>query len=185
VPAEAAHKGLCYQSPDRYLGKLYEKNDMLSIRKLAQGDLDGVLALARRTGVFTPQEVAVVRELVEIELGDSQQNDYRSLVAEENSEVIGFACYGPTPMTDGTYDLYWIFVDAKHQQRGLGSALLGEVEKAIYGAHGRMLIVDTSSSRPYLPARRFYQNHGFRKAAMVKDYYKPGDSRLTYVKQFL
>ncbi len=158
---------------------------MLSIRKLAQGDLDGVLALARRSGVFTPQEVAVVKELVEIELENSQQNDYHSLVAEENGQVIGFACYGPTPMTDGTYDLYWIFVDPNRRQRGLGSALLSEVEKAIYGAHGRMLIVDTSSSGPYLPARRFYQNHGFRKAAEVKDYYSPGDSRLTYVKQFL
>ncbi len=134
--------------------------------------------------MFTAQEVAVVKELVGTELGSSQQNDYHSLVAEENGQVIGFACYGPTPMTDGTYDLYWIFVDPKRRQRGLGGALLGEVEKAIYGAHGRMLIVDTSSSRPYLSARRFYQNHGFRKAARVEDYYKPGDSRLTYVKQY-
>lgn len=185
MPVKAAHKWLCYQFPDRYLGKLYEKNDMLSIRKLAQGDLDGVLALARRTGVFTPQEVAVVRELVETELENPNQKDYRSFIVEADSHIVGFACYGPTPMTDGTYDLYWIFVHPSHQGQAIGSALLGEVEKAIRRAKGRMVIVDTSSTRPYLPARRFYQKHGLRKVAEVRHYYRPGDSRLTYVKQLL
>jgi len=32
----------------------------------------------------------------------------------------GYICYGPTPMTDGTYDLYWIASDPR--VRGQGSA---------------------------------------------------------------
>ena len=158
---------------------------MWSLRSTRCGDLEHILTLASRTGVFTVQEIAVLKELVEIELNDSDQKDYHSLVAEEDGQVVGFACYGPTAMTDGTYDLYWILVDPSYHHRGIGGALLQEVEKSIRRAKGRMLLADTYSSRPYLPARRFYHNHGFRKAAKVRDYYSPGDSRLTYVKQFL
>lgn len=153
-------------------------------RKVRDGDLEPVLALARETAVFTTKEVEVVKELLKAELENLAQNDYHSLVFEEGDQMLGFACYGPTPMTEGTYDLYWLFVDPKHQRLGVGSALLGEIEKGIRRAKGRMLIADTSSTRPYLPARRFYQNHGFRKVAEVRDYYCPGDSRFTYVKQF-
>lgn len=156
---------------------------MLPIRKVRRGDLADVLALARRTGVFTRSEVGVVQELVEAELGDPRQTDYHSIVAQEDGHVVGFACYGATPMTEGTYDLYWIFVHPSYHRRAIGRALLEEVEKAIGRAKGRMLLADTSSTPRYIPARRFYQNHGFRRAAEVKDYYRAGDSRITYVKQ--
>jgi ribosomal protein S18 acetylase RimI-like enzyme len=158
--------------------------DSLRIRGVRPEDLEGILALGRRTGVFTSEEIGVVKELVEMELDRPGQRDYHSLVAEVDGRIVGFACYGPVPMTDRAYDLYWIFVHPSYQGRAIGSALLAEVEKAVIKARGRMLLVDTSSTRRYLPARRFYKNHGFRKAAEVKDYYREGDARLTYVKQF-
>lgn len=160
------------------------KMKLQPIRRVQDGDLKPVLALAKKTGVFTAKEIAVVKELVEAGLKNLTRDGYHSLVFEENDQLLGFACYGPTPMTEGTYDLYWLFVDPEEQRRGIGGALVGAVEKAIYRAKGRMLIADTSSTTSYLPARRFYQNHGFRKVAEVRDYYCPGDSRFTYVKQF-
>ncbi len=155
---------------------------MLPIRRVSNQDFDDILALARRTGIFDSREIAVVKELLEIELGNARQKDYHSFVAQADGDVVGFACYGPAPMTDGTYDLYWIFVHPDHQRRAVGSLLLQEVEKDIRRSKGRMLMVDTSSTRPYLPARRFYKNHGFERAAKVEDYYGPGDSRITYAK---
>jgi ribosomal protein S18 acetylase RimI-like enzyme len=146
--------------------------------------VDGILALARRTGVFTSDEIAVVRELVESELGNPQQRDYHSVVSEADGHIVGFACYGPTPMTDGTYDLYWIFVHPSYRGRSIGATLLAEVEKSVRQVRGRLLVVDTSSTRRYLRARRFYQSHGFRKTGEVKDFYRIGDSRLIYVKRF-
>lgn len=157
---------------------------MPSIRVVRDGDLKPVLALAQKAGVFTTKEVKVVEELVEAEMKKPAGNDYHSLIFEEDDRVVGFACYGLTPMTEGTYDLYWLFVDPEHQRRGVGGALLEEVEKAIHRAKGRMLMADTSSSPPYLPARSFYEEHGFQEVALVEDYYSPGDSRLTYVKRF-
>lgn len=154
------------------------------MRGLQHGDLQGILALGRRTGVFTSREIGVVRELVEAELNDPKQRDYHSLVAEVDGRIVGYVCYGPVPMTDATYDLYWIFVHPSYQGQAIGSALLAQVEEAVHGAKGRMLLVDTSSTRPYLAARRFYKDHGYRMVAKVKDYYREGDSRLTYAKRF-
>jgi ribosomal protein S18 acetylase RimI-like enzyme len=155
------------------------------VRGIRPEDLKGILALGRRTGVFTSKEISVVRELAVIELTSLRQRDYHSLVAEVDGCVVGFACYGPVPMTDRAYDLYWIFVHPSYQGRAIGSALLDEVERAVIKARGRMLLVDTSSTRSYLPARRFYKDHGYRMIAEVKDYYRDGDARLTYVKRFV
>jgi ribosomal protein S18 acetylase RimI-like enzyme len=153
------------------------------IRGVRNEDLDGILALARRTGVFTSEEVGVVKELVESELDHPEEREYRSLVTEADDHIVGFACYGPTPLTDGTYDLYWIFVHPSYQGRSIGANLLGEVERAIRQTGGRMLLVDTSSTERYVPARRFYQNHGFQKVGEVEDFYSQGDSLFIYVKQ--
>jgi ribosomal protein S18 acetylase RimI-like enzyme len=164
-------------------GDLGGADESLSIRGVRREDVDGILALARRTGVFTSEEVGVVKELVDFELSNPQRRDYRSLVTEVDGRIVGFACYGPTPMTEGTYDLYWIFVHPSYRRRSIGSGLLARVEQAVRLARGRMLVVDTSSTRRYLPARRFYRNHGFHKTSEVKDFYSLGDSRLIYVKQ--
>jgi ribosomal protein S18 acetylase RimI-like enzyme len=160
------------------------EHDDLLIRGIRPTDVRGILALGRRTGVFTSQEIGVVKELVETELDSPRQRDYHSLVAEVSDRIVGFVCYGPVPMTDAAYDLYWIFVHPSYQGRAIGSSLLAEVEREMTQAGARMLLVDTSSTRPYLPARRFYKEHGFRKTAEVKDYYREGDSRLTFVKRF-
>jgi ribosomal protein S18 acetylase RimI-like enzyme len=171
--------------PERALTDEGAVSGAIPIRCVRPGDVDGILALARRTGVFTSEEIAVVRELVESQLSNPQQRDYRSLVSEADGYVVGFACYGPTPMTDGTYDLYWIFVHPSYQGRSIGAALLAEVETSVRQTGGRMLLVDTSSTRRYLPARRFYTSQGFRKSGEVKDFYRAGDSRIIYVKRFV
>ena len=186
----AALRGGGSGSADRLRGQGLEQmvedngTQEIPIRGVQPRDLEGILALARVTGVFTSEEVAVVRELVEAELNNPQQRDYHSLAAEADGQVVGFVCYGPAPMTEGTYDLYWIFVDPSYQRHAIGSALLREVERAIQRTKGRMLLVDTSSTRSYSAARRFYKGQGFREVAEVRDYYRLGDSRLTYMKQF-
>ncbi len=53
--------------------------------------------LTAATGVFRPEEVATAVELLDASLdGD---DDYRFLGAYEGDDLLGYACWGPTPGT--------------------------------------------------------------------------------------
>ncbi len=39
--------------------------------------------------------------------------------------------YGPTPLTLGTFDLYWMAVDPKAQGHGIGKALVRWLEEHV------------------------------------------------------
>ncbi len=99
-------------------------------------------------------------------------------------ELIGYACYGATPDTDRTWDLYWIAVDPSVQGTGSGTTLLSEVERRLSGLNARMLVVETSSRSDYAPTRRFYAARGFDEAARVRDFYAPSDDRIIFTKRF-
>jgi ribosomal protein S18 acetylase RimI-like enzyme len=94
----------------------------------------------------------------------------------------GYACFGPHPLTQGTYDLYWIVVDPVAQGHGIGHALLARVEAEVQARGGRMLLVETSSTPAYASARWFYESSGYRCEATVHDFYAPGDSLLIFSK---
>jgi ribosomal protein S18 acetylase RimI-like enzyme len=85
-------------------------------------------------------------------------------------------------LTEGTYDLYWIAVDPAAQGRGLGHALMAQVEAQIRAQGGRLLLIETSSTSPYEPARRLYLSSGFGLEATIRDFYAPGDDLLIFSK---
>ncbi|MFN2567275.1 MAG: GNAT family N-acetyltransferase [Gemmatimonadaceae bacterium] len=97
--------------------------------------------------------------------------------------LLGYACYGPTPGTNGTFDLYWLAVHPAAQGAGEGSRLLGEVERRLRARAGRLLIVETSSRDAYEPTRRFYGSRGYREAARISDFFAPADDRVIYAKR--
>src|SRR5262245_18515056 len=109
------------------------------LRPLAPADRAPIERLLRATGAFREDEIAVAFYLVDADASDG----YRFVVAEvepgagSGGEVAGYACFGATPMTKGTFDLYWIAVDPAHQGRGLGRALLRAAEDAVRKEIGR------------------------------------------------
>ena len=98
-------------------------------------------------------------------------------------ELIGFACFGPTPSTDRTFDLYWIAVDRAAQGTGCGTVLLSEVERRLEALHARMLVVETSSRSDYTATRGFYLRRGYVEAARVREFYAPEDDRIILTKR--
>jgi ribosomal protein S18 acetylase RimI-like enzyme len=158
-----------------------------------------VRAILDATRVFREQEIDVAIELFDSVFGSPvgvdaafrgttvtppANSDYFFLGAfTPEEELAGFACYGPTPGTDRTYDLYWIAVDPAAQGSGSGTILLNEVERRLQGLNARMLVVETSSRSDYGNTRRFYIRRGYVEAARARDFYAPADDRITYTKR--
>lgn len=100
-----------------------------------------------------------------------------------SNALLGYACFGATPSTQGTYDLYWIAVDPEHHGRGAGSRLLDAVERRLAAHDGRLLVIETSSRPDYENTRSFYEHRGYRPSALIADFYAPGDDRLILTKR--
>jgi ribosomal protein S18 acetylase RimI-like enzyme len=134
-----------------------------------------------RTKVFRREEVDVALELFDESLSDP---DYLFLGAfTPENELVGYACYGPTPGTDRTWDLYWIAIDPSMQGTGGGTTLLSEVERRLRELDARMLVVETSSRPDYEATRAFYTRRGYDEAARVGNFYAPDDDRIIYTKR--
>jgi ribosomal protein S18 acetylase RimI-like enzyme len=158
---------------------------MLTIRKMTATDRPAVQEILVQTGMFTAAELDVAMELIDIFLERQDQKDYYIYVAEnERKEVVGYVCYGPTPATEGTFDLYWIAVSPAHQQQGVGKKLLLFTEQEVVRQNGRMIIIETSSQAKYRPTQDFYLRNHYRVEAQIADFYRVGDDRMIFVKRF-
>ena len=94
-----------------------------SLRPVGRAQRARLEQLTAATGRFRPEEVATALELLDESLAGDE--DYRFLGAYDGDEIVGYACWGRTPGTAGTCDLYWIVVDPVRQQQGIGTELLG------------------------------------------------------------
>lgn len=154
------------------------------VRPMKPEDRKIVLDIIRATQMFTPPEISVARELVDIYLEQPEQRDYFLAVSESKSgEVVGYMAYGPTPLTEGTYDLYWMAVAPKSQGFGFGKELMSWLEKKVAEAGGRLILIETSSQPKYGPTRTFYAGLGYQEISRIPDFYRPGDDRITYLKK--
>ncbi|HEX7938135.1 MAG TPA: GNAT family N-acetyltransferase [Gemmatimonadaceae bacterium] len=137
-------------------------------------------SIVRATNVFADDEVAVALELFDDAIAGG--SDYEFIGAFEEHRLVGYACFGATPSTDNTYDLYWIAVHPEAQRSGAGSLLMSEVEHRLHARRARLLIVETSSRADYEPTRRFYERRGYQESARIHDFYGNGDHRLVLTK---
>jgi ribosomal protein S18 acetylase RimI-like enzyme len=107
------------------------------------------------------------------------------MVDDEDQPIgyIGYIWYGPTPITQGAFDLYWIAVDPRYQGQGVGSRLLEFLEEGIKERKERLILVDNSSMAEYEKTQKFYFRKGFQEVARVPDYCWPGNDRVTFCKR--
>jgi D-alanine-D-alanine ligase-like ATP-grasp enzyme/ribosomal protein S18 acetylase RimI-like enzyme len=154
-----------------------------SIRWSQPEERDAILAIVAQTGAFRPEEVAVAREVLDAALSAGPDGQYQSYTALAGGGVVGWVCFGPTPCTQGTFDLYWLAVDPHGQGRGIGTALVSYVERMAVLRGGRMMIVETAGREAYDAARRFYRKLGYEEHARLTDFYAPSDDKVVYVKR--
>jgi ribosomal protein S18 acetylase RimI-like enzyme len=145
-----------------------------------------VAELLVSTAVFSRDEIDVALQLFDATVhgegdrgaDDAHVPDYEFTGAFDGERLLGYACAGPTPATEGTFDLYWLAVDAAAQGKGIGTTLVRAVERELRDRGARMLLVETSSRPDYSNTRAFYARCGYQEAARIKDFYAPADDRI-------
>jgi len=155
------------------------------IRPVKMRDRSRIEEMVVSSDRFNQEEIATALELVDEALERGEKSGYLIVVLEvgkEHPPVKGYACYGPTPLTQGAYDLYWIVTDPVVQGKGFGRRLLEYVEKDIVKRGGRMLLIETSSQESYGTTIRFYKRNGYERVARIKDFYRIGDDKLVFSK---
>jgi len=157
----------------------------MTVRNVAPSDRSPLTRLLQSIENFTSEEVDVAIELLDIYLSQPDQKDYRFLCLTDESDLpVGYACFGPTPLTEGVYDLYWIAVHPEWQNRGVGSQLMEVVEQEMQKGNARMLMIETSSQESYRRTIQFYLKRGYNIVATIEDFYKPGDAKIIFSKRF-
>lgn len=152
------------------------------IRPLLAGDRPDIVRILEGTQAFTPVDVQVAIELLDCYLEAGIGSGYHIWLAELDGRAAGYICYGPTPLTTGTWDVYWIATEPDLKGHGIGTALLNFAEQEIRQAAGRMILIETASNPLYLEARRFYLARGYIIVSSIPDFYSPGDNKITFRK---
>jgi len=162
-------------------------SESLGIRPLRARDRPAVARILESTGNFTPTEIATALELVDAWLATGALSGYFCDVLDtsphdDHGDVKGYVCYGPTPLTESTFDLYWIAVDRASQGSGFGRLLVEHAERAVRAQNGSLLLIETSSQESYGSTIHFYERAGYTLVARVPNFYHAGDDKLIFAK---
>ena len=171
---------------DRYksdeMEHLLDVHDITFRTDVMPEDPEHIRQLVAVTGFFSDEEVKVAGELAEEHLKTGPQSGYFFLFAEQYGRMVGYACYGPVPMTESSFNLYWIAVHPDRMRHGVGRRILLECEKRIQETGGSRIYVETSSRSQYASTRAFYEDMGYRKEAVLENFYRQTDSKVIFVK---
>jgi len=152
---------------------------------LRKSDREKIYRILVDTNNFEQGEISIAMELIDIYLDIPGQKDYEIFTDrnEEDDNIInGYVCIGPRPLTEGTYDLYWIAVNPSIQSKGIGSKLIAYIEEHIKTKGGRLVLIETSGKPSYEKERKFYLKNSYNELVEIKDFYKVDDSLVIYGK---
>jgi ribosomal protein S18 acetylase RimI-like enzyme len=154
------------------------------IRPTLETETPTLLEIAEETGVFKSIEIKALEEVLTDYHEGNLALGHRCVTYEKDGQVLGFAYYAPTAMTDRCWHLYWIAVSKRTQARGIGGELMRHVEEDIKHVHGRQLLIETSSLPHYELTRKFYLKQNYEEACIQPDYYSDGDHMVVFRKHF-
>jgi ribosomal protein S18 acetylase RimI-like enzyme len=155
-----------------------------AIRPAREADRPEIASILERVGIFTPDQISAALDLVAQAFANPERGEFLPFVAELDGKIAGYVLYGPTPLADRVFDLYWIAVLPEYQARGIGKLLLQFVERAVAERHGRMLLIETSSKESYGRTRQFYEHAGYREISRIKDFYRKEHDKIVYSRDF-
>jgi ribosomal protein S18 acetylase RimI-like enzyme len=162
-----------------------KSDDNFIMRYTTINDRDDIIRFTENTGYFRPDEIAIACEVLDDALMKGADGHYQSFTAESGGRAVGWICFGPTPCTLGTYDIYWIVVSPSFQRKGIGNALVRHAESVIMSRGGRMSVIETSGKGLYESTRGFYHKNGYSEQARITEFYTDGDDKVIYTKRLI
>jgi len=153
------------------------------IRPTVPADIPELRAITAGTGNFSKMELQALDEVLADYFAENAALGHRCVTREQDGQIIGFTYFAPAPMTDRTWDLWWIVVSKQIQARGIGGELLRYAEDGARAEQGRLLMVPTSSLPSYDLTRKFYLKNGYAVAGVLKDYYADGHDQYLFSKR--
>jgi ribosomal protein S18 acetylase RimI-like enzyme len=154
--------------------------ELIRWRQIAEpADPRKITDLVTASGVFSEEEARVAGELATTTLDGTET--YRFMFAEQpGGGLKGFTCFDRIPLSDVSFDLYWIAVAPSEQGTGLAQELMRRTAAFAKRKRGLWLFAETSSREPYARARAFYRRVGFEEAARFDDFYAAGDGKVIF-----
>lgn len=152
------------------------------IRPITPADIETIVALTAATDMFKPLEIVALREVLDDYFEEEMARGHVAVAWEDAGRIAGFTYYGPVPLGDRTWQLWWIAVAKNQQGLGVGSRLLRHAEDDMRRKNGRLLFIETGSAPHYEPTRHFYRKFGYEQHALLMDYYADGDSMVIFRK---
>ncbi len=151
------------------------------VREATPDDRAAIYDILTTSQIFGQTDAECVDEMFTETWAKPRPDGYRWLCCvDESGRNLGFACYGVESLTQDTWDLFWICVRPEARGRGVGRALMEETVLRAQRENGRVMVIYTSSTAHYAPARKLYTGAGFAQIATVPDYYSDGDSLHIY-----
>ncbi len=150
-------------------------------------DTNTIKQLALDNNMFEPDEMGDFDEMLAGFFSQILDDHYWVVAEAEGSGDIAAAAYfAPEPFADRMWNLYFIASVPNQHGSGAGTVLIEYLEAQLreWGEEtARTLIVDTSSLDDYEGARAFYSKRGFVEEARIRDFYGPGDHKVTFWKK--
>lgn len=150
----------------------------MNIRSTKREDIPALQAVLDATGLF-PSEM-----LPEMIAGflDADAPEAIWLTCEIDGQPVALCHAIPEELADRTWNMLAIGVLPGLQGRGCGRALLRQLEHVLRARDQRILIVDTSGTAEFAPARAFYQRNGYAQEARIRDFWAEGDDKIVFRK---
>lgn len=136
----------------------------LVIRDMKAVDINDVAVIEAHVQPYQPWSAGSFR--------DAYMSCYTMIVAELEQKIIAYAV---VLMAPDVGELLLIGVEPESQSKGVGIALMAEIEQRVMakGLAGIVLEVRDSNKQ----AQRFYQKQGFNKVGLRKEYYQADDGK--------
>lgn len=152
---------------------------MYEIRNVEATDIEGLKAVLDSINLFPS---SMLEDMIFDYLNNPGSEDIW-FTAVQNGVPVSIAYCAPERLTEGTYNLYAIGVKEAAQNGGVGGQMMAYIEQLLRQKGHRVLIVETSGTAAYLPARSFYEKLKYTKEAVIRDFWSEGDDKVVFWKK--